>query len=486
MRGDAKRAIVGLLLLSLLLCATQSFSGTGTLLGSGPSAPQNPGMVDSYGNGYNAARNYPVSATGGTNDRFANVDPATSLFVDPTGGNWGAALGPCRQVSNSATAPGPVEIPLANQTEWQYFRAGQSNGATPPGITELVCCRPQIVYLCANTQTQTLSYTAFQGTQTASATCSNGTEEVQTWTCGFTGVSATDVNADGVWQQTGDAVVQTCPSTQVCWNDPTQSYGCCGTLPVTPMNQSYTVVQVENPAKLVYYGGQITLTCGYLGPNWPPYGGKHPLIGTCGPVYCTGPAAWTVNGNSCSGYAGTGRNYPMNSTGTAYDDDPPPANSGTAPITCQGDGSWLIGPGATCAPGACQPQPGYGVWSICNANCQQTETDNCGNVIGTGSCTNGYCGTTPTNCAGYNDPFSPFVGVTNVPVYCNLHPYTCTSGPYAGHPFTDCGDSCTGNPAIGATGGGGYSSWTTNSCSCQNGSSPSCQTAEGPTCYVCN
>jgi hypothetical protein len=190
MRGNLK-PILALATLLLALAAAAD---------SGPAPPpQMPGMVDVYGDGYNAARIYPYAATGGMNDRFAVVDPGGILFVDPAGGNWGASTGPCRLVASDPATPGPVEVPLANQTEWRGFRAGTTSGGPPPNITVTVCCRTQTVYLCSGTQQGTLNYTVYQGTQQVSAPCGGGVTDTQTWTCGFTGVSATDADADGVW-----------------------------------------------------------------------------------------------------------------------------------------------------------------------------------------------------------------------------------------------------------------------------------------------
>lgn len=135
---------------------------------------------------------------------------ARAGFVRVPAGNNGPvdSFGYCRWVTNSNARENVV--PVSTATEWQYFRAGEFNGSAPPGITEVVCCRPQTVSLCGGAIQKTLPYTAYQGTQSYTQNCGAYTE-TQSWTCNST-LPATPnaVFADGAWQESADTNVQNC------------------------------------------------------------------------------------------------------------------------------------------------------------------------------------------------------------------------------------------------------------------------------------
>jgi len=225
---------------------------------TGPAAPQSLGQFDPCHDGDNTS-NITVAATAGANDRSACIDPGQSLFIDPTGGNFGSSFGPCRYVTNGATKN--LYVPTGLPIEYQDFRAGAQNGLTPPGVTELICCRPVNVTLCAGATggTQSASvqgtgangYGVFGSTGTAVATCSNAPYgsyvDERSFTCGQVG---SGVMADGQWNQSGGDSEQCSPNAY-------SVYGACSTAGSGGWGNEYETIYNSC--------GQIT-SQGYFGP----------------------------------------------------------------------------------------------------------------------------------------------------------------------------------------------------------------------------
>ena len=273
-----------------------------TLAGNGPVAPQLPGQLDTYGQGYSTAQTYTNQTTGGTNDRFADVDPGGSLFVDPTGGNFPSA-GPCRYVTNAATTPGAVEIPLATPLEWQEFIAGTSSGTPPPGIAAVVCCRPAAPTdpFCSGGTVQSVSNVSGGGINgygqlgpagVATASCSDayGTyTETHSYQCVSGG---SGVTADGVWQfqvDQGDS----------CTSANTTTYGACSTAGVGGWGNQWAVTKdcVGNIVSQGYFG-PACYTTPPCSTNWQPSYGS--CSGACGGGSGTQTVTWTDYG-TCNG-----------------------------------------------------------------------------------------------------------------------------------------------------------------------------------------
>lgn len=217
------------------------------------------------------AQVYPPAPQGPT--AWDSVDGPTAGpragFVRVPAGNNGPvdSFGYCRWVTNSNAREDVVPVSTAN--EWQYYRAGEFNGSPPPGIAEVVCCRPQTVSLCGGAIQETLPYTIYQGTQSYTQNCGTYTE-TQVWTCGST-LPATPnaVMADGAWQQSSDTDVQTCSAN---WQSVNQ--GCTAGCGQTGSYQYYNYDANSCPGDNAYYS----------------YSGS-----------CAGPACCTPVNLGCSG-----------------------------------------------------------------------------------------------------------------------------------------------------------------------------------------
>jgi hypothetical protein len=285
------------------------------------------------------AQVYPQAPQGSTSWDLVDAAAAGSRagFVRVPAGNSGAvdSYGFCRWVTNSNGHE--YVIPVSTSNEWQYFRAGEFNGSPPPGIGEVVCCRPQTVSLCGGAIQMTLPYTAYQGTQSYTQNCGAYTE-TQSWTCNSTLPATPNAAfADGAWQESADTDVQNCTAN---WQSVYQ--GCTAGCNQYGSYQYYKYDANSCPGDNAYtsysgscYGGNCCqpVKVGCSGST---------AIMSCGPNVPGGCSYQLVGGSSCS--YGSHISYAGNVASGNYTEYLDCANPWTP-------GAWgtTSGPGVSCS-----------------------------------------------------------------------------------------------------------------------------------------
>jgi len=183
---------------------------------------------------YPSAPQQATTVDGVDGSAFARLPAGNSGYLDPNSQY-------CRYVTNGGSHEDV--IPYSTPEEWQNYRAGVKNGLAPPGITEVVCCRPQTVTLCriggGPIQTVTLPYTVYGQSQSVTLSCTDRWGATYTdsenWQCGFQGAATvTDPMADGLWSDPGGDSYACSPSaytsacTVSCGGGTTTTYDSCG------------------------------------------------------------------------------------------------------------------------------------------------------------------------------------------------------------------------------------------------------------------
>lgn len=202
---------------------------------------------------------------------FARLAAGSAGYVDPQG------LGYCRYVGNGRTDGREDVIPISNAAEWQSYRSGQSNGQTPPGISETVCCRPQTVTLCqgaaGGTVTESLPYTVLGQIQQPVATCTDQWgatyTDSQSWSCGSTiPANPNSVMADGQWNQSGGDSLSCTPNaftsgcSASCGGGSQTTYDSCGNVQAVNACNTQSCCTPNGSCSGACGGGSGTDNCG--------------------------------------------------------------------------------------------------------------------------------------------------------------------------------------------------------------------------------
>ncbi len=330
------------------------------------------GVVTAFGQAYPPPPQTPATANGVEPNGEARIPGGSTGFVDPS--PWGY----CRYVTNGNALE--VAFGISSAAEWQYFRAGEFNGQTPPGVTEVVCCRPTTATLCQGASggarvaplngAGVNGYGVYNSTGSATATCSNppyGTyQDTRTFTCGQVGAG---VDADGQWSPSGGDSDSCTPNSYVVYGGCSASCG-GGNLYETLYNSC----------------GQVT-SQGYFGPSCN-------TQSCCTPSYSCGSCNQSTGTKTCTDVAcGSGSYQTSCSYGTwgGGSCSPYPPNSYSSCIATDGNIS---------TPETCGGEQGCpSTWGYWGAG----QSGGCGGGLATNFSPPppGVAGTTSFTCTGY-------------------------------------------------------------------------------------
>ena len=352
---------------------------------------------------YPPAPQQSATADGIDGTAFARLPVGNSGYVDPNSQY-------CRYVTNGDTQENV--IPYSTPQEWLDYRAGVKSGSAPPGITEVVCCRPQTVTLCriggGPTQTVNLPYTIYGQSQSVSLRCVDQWgatyTDTEQWQCGFQGAaSVTDPMADGLWSDPGG-------DSFVCSPDAYDT-GCSAACGTSSTGTRYD--SCGNPASYTCYGGAC-----------PP------------PPSCP------------SGYSGTPPNCTQDTPQTCSNGSPGPFPS--CPLAPQACTNGSPGPypscpldPQTCTNGSPGPYPSCPLDPQTCTNGSPGPYPSC--PLNPQTCSNGSPGPYPS-C-----PLQPVgcpPGYFGTPPNCSVNPpQTCTNGSPGPFPSCPISQTCTnGSP----------------------------------------